>query len=359
MGHRVEFNAIGATQLRLEGVDALELHFTPAGGAETHQPRPAADQARGFLTKSLGLDPVSYVAPDNVTVKPPVIHDGARGYILSRSLEAHGRPVSFVFSGAPAAKAGTSLFLDSKLLTQSLNYRLLRAGQAYPLYYDTLFADLRATFSKAVRHARGSQGSVKPLGIWSTDVTSSKSGLAVLGIADLEQHGYVFPKLFRRLAEWLATGAPDAAGFAGFNKLATEQVLILDRASPEFTNMTHLDNVIEVNGVKVKMRFALRRRNWSSSARSNAASVQAQATTSHLSAVPVRSIHPVADEDRSRCVPERHLYARERAEWNRLGMTAPLCDRRLVAGSDATTSIPFILVRTRGHPGGRENVRHG
>jgi hypothetical protein len=52
-GRPVRLTSIGSTQLRLEGIDALELHFD-----STHQPRPLADQARDFLTGKLSLNPV-------------------------------------------------------------------------------------------------------------------------------------------------------------------------------------------------------------------------------------------------------------------------------------------------------------
>src|SRR4051812_43993448 len=58
-------SSIKSTQLRFEGLDALELHFA---GAARHQPRPLADDARDFLTGALGLNPVPYTAPDNITV---------------------------------------------------------------------------------------------------------------------------------------------------------------------------------------------------------------------------------------------------------------------------------------------------
>jgi hypothetical protein len=134
--------SIGSTQLRFEGIDALELHFEGH-----HQPRPLADDSRDYLTGLLGLNPVPYSPPKNVTVKPPVAHDGTRGYILSRALEAHGRPVAFAFAGDPASNNGDSVTLRAPLLRKSLNYKSLAAGNAYPLYYDTLFASLRATFT--------------------------------------------------------------------------------------------------------------------------------------------------------------------------------------------------------------------
>jgi hypothetical protein len=58
--------SIGSTQLRFEGIDALELHFD-----STHQPRPLADPARDFLTGELHLNPVAYRPPRNLQVSPP------------------------------------------------------------------------------------------------------------------------------------------------------------------------------------------------------------------------------------------------------------------------------------------------
>jgi hypothetical protein len=82
-GRPVRLTSLGSTQLRLEGIDALELHFD-----STHQSRPMADQARDFLTGKLGLNPVPYRPPRNIQVKPPVkppvLKDATEGFILSR-----------------------------------------------------------------------------------------------------------------------------------------------------------------------------------------------------------------------------------------------------------------------------------
>src|SRR6266702_1773591 len=106
----VRLTLIGSTQLRFEGIDALESHFSAPGGT-THQPLGLANDARNFLTKTFGLDPVTY-KPGSQSVQPPAPNDGARGYILSRSLDVHGRPVSFVFAGDPPEADGTAIFLD-------------------------------------------------------------------------------------------------------------------------------------------------------------------------------------------------------------------------------------------------------
>jgi endonuclease YncB( thermonuclease family) len=228
--------SIGSTQLRFEGIDALELHF-----GSTHQPRPLADQAREFLTGELGLNPVAYRPPRNLQVKPPVASDAAPGYILSRSLEVNGRPVAFAFAGTPPQPDGTEVFLRAPQLKRSLNYRSLAAGHAYPLFYDTLFADLRQTLTQAVAAARQAT-----LGLWPAD--RSDSGLAVASQTDLEQGGVIFPKLFRRLSDFLGQQPGGLGGFLPWLAATDEQVLDLT-----VNNFTHFDNVLDVQGTTVRM----------------------------------------------------------------------------------------------------------
>ncbi len=232
---------IGSTQLRFEGLDALELHYRPPGGTASHQPRPLADQARDFLTGLLGMNPVPYVPPRNIQVKPPVPHDATPGYILSRSLEVNGRPVSFVFTGAPPQADGSTLELTKPQLRQSVNYQLVRSGQAYPLFYDTLFYDLRDTLLAAAQQAR-----VNRRGVWAADRT--RRGVTVVNQASLEADGVIFPKLFRRLTEFLAGPDGSLANFPQWLKDKNEQVLDLDHC-----HFTHFDNLVSVQGNVVNL----------------------------------------------------------------------------------------------------------
>ena len=162
--------SIGSTQLRFEGIDALELHFEGH-----HQPRPLADDSRDYLTGLLGMNPVAYKAPQNVTVKPPVAHDGTRGYILSRALEAHGRPVSFAFAGDPAGNDGDTRDAAGAAASQEPELQVAREP-ATPTrsIYDTLFAALRSTFTSAAESARAAKK-----GLWKDDL--STKGLAASG----------------------------------------------------------------------------------------------------------------------------------------------------------------------------------
>jgi endonuclease YncB( thermonuclease family) len=239
-GKPFRLTEMGSTQLRLEGMDALEIHYRIRGTtSNTHQPRPRADEGRDFLTGELGLNPVPY-ASGGVRVRPPVERDAVPGYILARQLEANGRPVAFAFTGAPAARDGSQVMLRATLLRRSLNYRSLLAGHAYPLFYDTLFADLRAILADAVTQARSAKR-----GLWADEV---RGGVAVRDQRDLEARGVLFPKLFRRLTDFLAEGRRELDRFPAWLARTEEQVLDLSTC-----HFTHFDDVLAVRGGRIRL----------------------------------------------------------------------------------------------------------
>ena len=253
LGRPYALTAIGSVMLRMEGIDALELHFSAPGLASTHQPRPLADQARDFLLAQLGFANVAFAPPRNVRVRPPVERDGLPGFIVSRALEVNGRPVSFAFAGTPPIPDGTEIVLEPPLLRQSLNYKSLLRGHAYPLFYDGLFVDLRHTLREAARRARTAR-----LGLWAQD--RSQTGMTVGSQADLKTDGVLFPKLFRRIVEfWADTNAPAAgpnllAGFPAWLQATEERLLDVPRL-----NFTHFDNAVAVSpddGATVRMTRA-------------------------------------------------------------------------------------------------------
>jgi hypothetical protein len=213
------------------------LHFDGS-----HQPRPLADRARDFLTGELDLNPVPYQAPANIQVRPPVERDATPGYILSRALEVTGRPVAFAFAAVPPAPAGSEVFLRAGSLRQSLNYRSLDRGKSYPLFYDTLFADLRTVLAEAATTARQARR-----GLWRSD--RSRSGLVVRRQTDLEQNGVIFPKVFRRLTEYLRRQGGDLSEFLPWLEVTREQVLELPT-----TNFTHFDDVLDVYANTIRLR---------------------------------------------------------------------------------------------------------
>jgi endonuclease YncB( thermonuclease family) len=215
-------------QLRIEAIDTLETHYSLKSGPTVHQPREHAERARKALTDFLGIRNVVW-SPDGKKVVSAE-NDGAQGYILSRAFEKNGRPVAFVFAGDPSGADG---FLDAKQVRASYNYVALAEGFAYPTFYEGLFADLRRALAQAAGEARDAGK-----GVYAADRTTS--GFAVSSMADITDQHVIMPKLFRRLAEYVA-GAGSGAGFKAVLEAAREPVLDLRHDA----NFTHFDSFVQ------------------------------------------------------------------------------------------------------------------
>ena len=180
-GPPVGLNGQDQAQLRFEGIDALETHFTvgpPAG--VVHQPEALAFAATDTMLTMAGFKDVKWGPKHRRVVD--VLQDGVAGYIFSRAAERFRRPVAFAFAGAPAEADGSQVFLDAKRMNQSINHGILQAGHAYPTYYEGLFHDLRDAMTGAVQSAR----KVKR-GVWQDD--KSTSGVVAENLASItDQH---------------------------------------------------------------------------------------------------------------------------------------------------------------------------
>ena len=120
------------------------------------------------------------------------------------------------------------------MLRQHLNYALVEAGHEYPLFCETLFHDLRDELAAAASDARAAGR-----GFWTDDVTHD--GVAVAAAENLEEDPVIFPKLFRRLSEYLAPGLGRIDVFPDWLVARQEQIIDLD-----VMNTTHSENLIEV-----------------------------------------------------------------------------------------------------------------
>lgn len=174
-GRTVDINFDNRTvQTRFEGIDAIEKGAT----------KPLSVDAKNSLLSLINYD-------DNTNQEPA-------GYILSRMVDPHGRPICFAFSGSIDSKDGSDIFLDQAMVRNSVNYKQMADGLGYPLYYDTLFAELRETFNEALYSAKRSSN-----GYWPTDATMT--GVPVSNASSLSTIGPIWPKLWRRLAEYFPT----------------------------------------------------------------------------------------------------------------------------------------------------------
>ncbi len=236
---RLTINSKKDVQLRLEGIDTLETHFSALGG-EVHQPRSLANAATDFLLSHLHIKNVVW---DNAHRNIVKAKDGTPGYILTQQKDINGRPVSFVFAGTPSEQDGSNVFLDGKRLKDSLNYQTLAMGNAYPTYYVGLFSDLRKTLTEAATKARA-----KHLGVYKDDKTNA--GVVLNNLAVIIDEQPILPKLFRRLTEFIAgDDTPNLEGFLVWLAARdTKPVMIISTQ-----HFTHFDNLIEVNGQTIRL----------------------------------------------------------------------------------------------------------
>jgi hypothetical protein len=171
---RVRMTATATTvQLRYEGIDALEKHAIA----------PHALNARDTNLRLLGTQGAT----------DP---EGARGYILTREGDQKsGRPVCFVYTGETEQADGRRVFLEPERVRESVNFQLLTEGMAYPLFYETLFKELRDELITALPAGRANLDGYLRL-------DESMTGVDYGGPHALGDLPPIFPKLFRRLDEW-------------------------------------------------------------------------------------------------------------------------------------------------------------
>ena len=218
----------GTIQLRFEGIDTMESKAL----------QPFSSNATKSNLEFCGV-------PDGTGT--------ARGHILANQIGPNGRPIAFVYSGDADEDDGTDdIFLRSDRMKGSVNFKQLEAGHAYPLFYDTLFRDLRMTMSDTAKEARANgEADGEPDNLWANDVTNT--GAQYSGAASVETMQPIFPKLWRRLDSYSRdsdVGDPTSLSefFDFLSSLREERVLILSEAK-----MTGFDNVIQIAGGSIKM----------------------------------------------------------------------------------------------------------
>ncbi|WP_395292281.1 thermonuclease family protein [Kitasatospora hibisci] len=226
--------------VRLEAIDALETHFN-----ETHQEQAGADAGRDRLLELLGFTNVVFFDDQPAKVQS-ADQDSVRGHVLSNGIDANGRLIGFVYEGEPTEPDGTPVFLDEARVDLSANAVLLAEGHAYPAFYATLPAALRTHLADVSRSARAAKA-----GLWPRSKADPNGKATVPGLAALQQL-VMWPKLFRRLVPFLATGAPDLGGFDAWLRQdpvhRDDPIFLLDRG--EHGN---LHDVIEAVGHDIQL----------------------------------------------------------------------------------------------------------
>jgi endonuclease YncB( thermonuclease family) len=235
----VRTNAGGGAQVRLDGIDALETHYSPRGGGPLHQPIELGHEARDELARWLGFRGVQRDGETVTTAEPEQLP----GYLLTRGADLYGRCVALVGRGQAPAGSGARAMVRVGDLRRTANHRLIATGLAYPTFYLKLYADLRAELVKQSRQARDAKK-----GVWAGDRT--KKGVDVETLATLTDDAVLLPKLFRRLVDYLAINDRDVSldGFPAYLEQRQDPVFILSTGT-----YTGFDFVVSVRDQVVKL----------------------------------------------------------------------------------------------------------
>jgi hypothetical protein len=214
----------GSIQTRYEGIDTLEKQVN----------NPLAADARLANLNALGTVGGTQPAP---------------GYLMSNQLDPNGRPICFVFAGAaPEADGSENVFLDVNRMKTSVNYQLLLEGLAYPLFYNTLYQDLRLEMNAAADAAKA-----VPRGVWGQDVTNSGAPWPA-SATPLADFAVIFPKLWRRIQDYFrddtyfTPGQPFAGLKPWIEAQEPERVFLLSQQKS-----TGFDNVVVTTATTVAL----------------------------------------------------------------------------------------------------------
>jgi endonuclease YncB( thermonuclease family) len=241
----VRTNHAGGAQVRLDGIDALETHYRPreGSGPVQHQRKDFSDAASEELLRFLGFSEVSRARDQIVTVSYP---EYTEGYVLTRRADVYGRSIAFVFTGTPAYADASQVRIEETLLAASANYHLLAQGLVYPSYFSRLYPDLRAAMTVAVLKARADNK-----GLWPHDETIT--GFMLDDLRSLTHHVVMLPKLFRRVADYLALGDGNLslARFKPYLEARNERIVILPQG-----HVTALDFVVQLEGQRLRLDAA-------------------------------------------------------------------------------------------------------
>lgn len=217
-GHGPKINSTnGSIQLRYEAIDTMESSVSTGNFASD-----ATDSNLELAMK-----------------------DNGKGYICSRQLGPNGRPIAFVFSGDTTEADGASVFLSAADIGESVNVQQFQRGHAYPLFYDTLFDDLRDRCVADVLAAKAAGN-----GLWAADETTS--GTTYTGDPDTMQP--IYPKLWRRIDKFVK----DDTFFEPSQPMANLKDWIEHEESerisvPSKGIFTGFDDILEVTDNTVKM----------------------------------------------------------------------------------------------------------
>ena len=306
----------GAVQLRLQGIDALETHYSPTSlptpadvkGKETslqtkpvpggyHQPAEIGQMATDKFMQIMGvkkaewkswgkntwIDRACFERDGQEYWVDDKLQDYIPGYIVTSEVEKNGRPISWIFPGLPDDTDGVELSKTAlaSRLKQSVNYQLLKSGLVYPYFFMTLAGSLRKVMMTGAKLAQSSArrkraylerkpevAPAKVANLWFYDRTAE--GVDIRSLHDVTEAMEVYPYLFRKLVKtwygqqmtryWDAIRANVAFTFNPEDKQVAVEKL-LDDGNPYVFVISEQDfvkfsEIIELKGSRMKLRHS-------------------------------------------------------------------------------------------------------
>lgn len=298
----------GALQLRLQGIDALETHYSPppmrtpseVRGKETekqskpkagnyHQPAEIGQMATDKFLNILGVKETkwrswgknTWIDRARILQKGEEVwvedkHDDfVEGYIVTSAYEKNGRPLAWIFAGACDDQDGIDLDKHSLAarLKYSANYQLLKSGLVYPYFYMSLAGVLRKKMITATKLAMNSakrkkaylarkpeKAPKKVANLWFYD--ESATGIQIADLSQITGEIELYPYLFRKAVKtwyrqqmqqyWQAVIKQEAFEFDEDNKPLSIEELLDDGNPRVFVHSTQdfvrLSEILKLEG---------------------------------------------------------------------------------------------------------------
>lgn len=232
--YRIELSRDRSVQLRFEGIDAPEVHY----GKDAQI---LGEEARDRLLESMGFKNIVFTGNRVESANP----DSVPGAILSKAADANGRPVSYVFLEKDAALEDAEwIRVEEKRLKKTLNYQMLREGNAYYTVYTSTPLIHRELLRNAATKAKTDK-----LGIWAEDVTNEFE-LEDKNSITAPNGQLILPKLFRRCIDYLK------AVDKGFDGNLKDWLIFISSSS-----RNENDRVVVANGMELKLSDLIKQRN--------------------------------------------------------------------------------------------------
>lgn len=304
----------GAVQLRLQGIDALETHYSPRSlrtpaelkgkGSDKqnkpspggyHQPAEIGQMATDKFMQILGvketkwrtfgrntwIDKARFERDGETVWVDDKLQDYIPGYIITTETERNGRPLAWVFPGHPEDIDGSVLTKEqlAARLKQSVNYQLVKSGLVYPYFYMSMAGCVRKVMITGTKLAQASarrkqaylkkkpwKAPAKVPNLWFYDQT--QEGVEIDSLQQLVESMEVYPYLFRKLAKtwyrqqmekyWDAVREDKPFAFDP-EDLRLEVEGLLDDGNPYVfvisdQDFVRLDEILELKGKTLKLK---------------------------------------------------------------------------------------------------------